>query len=484
MSAFNPLRTLESLAGYGRDQSLILNPLVLLAAAALVPAHAGPVILDHVTVIDGSGAVAKPDMRVEIRGSRIASITPSAKSSRKQRYTIDARGKYLIPGLWDFHVHTGQREIYLPLYIANGITGVRDMGGDLEVPTGYSSIRYVNLNLWRQAIEAGPLVGPRMILAGYLIDGYSWPGNVTVKTPEEGREAVAALQRIGVDFIKVKSDLSRASYFAIADEAKRRHLVLAGHVPNSVGAAEASAAGQKSIEHLNGIALGASADEPQLMAELESAVEAQDRDRYNRIEAQVDTSFNERKAASLFAKFARNRTWQVPTLVELRASVLGFSADQPRWKYMPETLRTQWRRQAGLHDVDASRHHFAALLRLTKKMADAGVEIIAGTDTANPSLVPGFSLHDELGLLVSAGLTPIQALQSATINPARYLGRQRDLGTIQVGKIADLVLLNSNPLDDIRHTQDIEAVIVNGRFLDRKTLDQMLHDVELAAASE
>jgi len=464
---------------------LAIATLLLPLAVASTQLAAAPIILDHVTIIDATGSAARPDMRVEISDHRIVSIAPSSTThGRIHGDVIDANGKYLIPGLWDFHVHTGQRDIYLPLYVANGITGIRDMGGDLEEPTGYSSARYVQLSQWREAIEGGTLIGPRMVLAGYQIDGYPWPGNVTVTNAQEGRQAVAALQRIGVDFIKVKSGLSRASYFAIADEAKRRGMILAGHVPTSVRVVEASAAGQKSVEHLNGIALASSASEAHFMGELASAFEARDRDRYNRVEAQAEASFDDRAAATSFATLVKNATWQVPTLVELRRSALGFSAGDSSWKYMPEMLRVEWRKEAGTRDGLGPQQHFAAALQLTKVMHDAGVPFIAGTDSANASLVPGFSLHQELILFVAAGFTPMQALQSATLNPARYLGRDQDLGTIEVGKVADLVLLDANPLDDIANTQRIHAVVVNGRYLDRTALDLMLHDVEVVAASK
>jgi imidazolonepropionase-like amidohydrolase len=462
---------------------LAIATLLLLLAVASAQLAAAPIVLDHVTIIDATGVAAKPNMRVEINDHRIVSIAPSS-AARPDNHgeVIDASGKYLIPGLWDFHVHTGQRDIYLPLYVANGITGVRDMGGDLEEPTGYSSARYVQLNQWREAIEDGTLIGPHMVLAGYQIDGYPWPGNVTVTTAQEGRQAVAALQRTGVDFIKVKSGLSRASYLAIAEEAKRRGMTLAGHVPTSVRVVEASAAGQKSVAHLNGIALASSANEARFMGEPASAFEARDRERYNRAETQAEASFDDRAATASFATLVKNSTWQVPTLVELRRSALGFSADDPHWKYMPEKLRVEWRKVAGLRSGSGPQQHFTAALHLTKKMHVAGGLFIAGTDSANASLVPGFSLHQELILLVAAGFTPMQALQSATLNPARYLGRDQDLGTIEVGKVADLVLLDANPLDDIANTQRIRAVVVNGRFFDRASLNLMLHDVEIAAS--
>ena len=463
----------------------LLVPAVTLAMTTVEVAQAqGPaaLVFDHVTVIDATGAPPRHDMRVRISDHRIVSIAPASTAvPAAAAMTIDAHGKYLIPGLWDFHVHTGRRDIYLPLYIANGVTGVRDMGGDLESPTGYGSARYVDLSLWREAIEQGTLLGPRMVLAGFLVDGYSWPGNITVITAQEGRQAVDVLHHLGVDFVKVKGDLSRDSYFAIADEARRQHMTLAGHVPAGVSAGEASTAGQKSIEHMNGIALASTSNEPALRTELELASQARDRDRYERALNEIERSYDGDAAARLFATLVKNRTWQVPTLVELRHDVLGFAVDDARWKFLPPSLREAWRQDAGVHNTDAAKARFAAILALTRKMHEAGVLILAGTDSANPSVVPGFSLHDELALLVEAGFTPMQALQAATVQPARYLGREPELGTIEVGQLADLVLLDANPLDDIANTRRIAAVVVDGRLIDRASLDTMLTNVEKLA---
>jgi Amidohydrolase family len=402
---------------------------------------------------------------------------------------VDASGKYLIPGLWDMHVHTGQREIFLPLYVANGITGVRDKGGDLEEPTGDLSARYVQLRLWREAIDRGSLVGPRLVIAGFLIDGYAWHGNVAAANAGEGRQAVDVLKQVGVDFIKVKSSLSRETYFAIADESRNQHIVFAGHVPDAVRAAEASDAGQKSIEHLTGIALGCSREESQIMEELAKAIAARDRTRYGRATARTTETFDKNTAMALFAELAKNRTWQVPTLVELKANALGGptsspgqspSMPDPRWRFLPAALRERWSKEQSPSDSEAGRNLFATEISLTRQMHKAGVPFMTGTDSANPLVLPGFGLHEELKLFVSAGFTPMEALQAATINPARYVGREADLGTIEPSKLADFVLLDANPLEDISNTQKIWAVVVNGRYLSRSDLDAMLAGVEKA----
>ena len=471
---------------------LSLSSLVV-AQSPTIPADK-PLILTHVTVIDATGSLAKPDMRVVIRDHKITAIDrTSAIVPREDGEIVDATGKFLIPGLWDMHVHTGRKDIFLPLYIANGVTGVRDMGGDIEDPSGeLSSLsgRYIQLSLWRTAIEEGSLLGPRLVIAGFLIDGFKWQGNIAATNAEEGRQAVDVLKKTGVDFVKVKSFLSKDAFLAIAAEARRQNMVLAGHVPDAVRVAEASEAGQKSIEHLTGIGVGCSAIERQLMDEKAQAFAARDRARYASIEPRAAATFDPTIATALFRTFVTNGTWQVPTLVELRRNALGDDStnpgqnspeDEPLRAYLPEPLRDWWSKNRSATASSGGQELFASELSLTQKMHKSGVLFLAGTDSPNPSILPGFALHDELKLLVSAGFSPMEALQTATLNPARYLGREKDLGTIETGKLADLVLLDANPLEDISNTQKIRAVIVNGRYLNRETLDAMLVGVQAAA---
>jgi imidazolonepropionase-like amidohydrolase len=473
--------------------TLLLFPSFLEAQSPSIPSTK-PLILTNVTVIDVTGSPPKPDMSVVIRNHRIAAIgRTSSVVPPKDSEIVDATGKFLIPGLWDMHVHTGRKDIFFPLYIANGVTSVRDMGGDIEDPSGeLSSLsgRYVQLSLWRAAIEEGSLLGPRLVIAGFLIDGFKWPGNIAATNAEEGRQAVDVLKKTGVDFVKVKSFLSKDTFLAIAAEARRQHMVLAGHVPDTVRVAEASNAGQKSIEHLTGIAVGCSAIERQLIDEKAQAFAARDRARYASIEPRAAATFDPTIATALFSRFVTNGTWQVPTLVELRRNALGDDStnpgqnspeDEPLWAYLPEPLRDWWSKNRSAATPSGGQELFASELSLTEKMHKSGVLFLAGTDTPNPSILPGFALHDELKLLVSAGFSPMEALQTATLNPARYLGKEKDLGTIETGKLADLVLLDANPLDDISNTRKIRAVIVDGRYLNRETLDAMLASVQAAA---
>jgi imidazolonepropionase-like amidohydrolase len=478
---------------------LLSLPLNVFAQVKQLP-HS--LVITHATVVDvaarDSKSALKSDQTVIIAGNLITAVGETGKVRIPQdAQVIDATGTFMIPGLWDMHVHTGDKETFLPLYLANGITGVRDMGGDLEVPTGNLSARFVQLKLWKEAIAEGTLLGPRIVAAGFMVDGAkpTWPGAIAVANETEGRQAVDVLQRLGVDFIKVYSRLSPEAYFAIADEAKRQHIPFAGHVPRAVSALEASDAGQKSIEHFTQVLLSCSTRENefrQQQVEWMALPIQQIRDLSRAQNRQILDTYSDEKATALFAHFRKNGTWQVPTLVVLRAS--GFKQidstiyDNPLIKYVPKTIRDKWNPDKIVYplaitpaELAERKESFQKDLALVSAMHRAGVEFMAGTDSANPYVVPGFSLHDELGLFVKAGLTPLEALQTATINAARFLGREKDLGTIEKGKLADLVLLDANPLADISNTKKINAVVVNGRILDRTTLDKMLADVEAEA---
>lgn len=461
---------------------LILLPAPLLAQ--LPPgAHSRPLVFTHVTVIDATGAPARPDMTVIIDGGRITEINRQA-ALPEDAQVINAAGKYLIPGLWDMHVHTPTRE-FVMLYVANGVTGVRDMFSPLP-----------QINQWRGQILSGALAGPHIIAAGPIVDGPKpiWPGSIAVGNEAEGRKAVQTVKSGGSDFVKVYSQLSRDAYFAIADEAKKQGIAFAGHVPTVVTVAEASDAGQKSVEHLTGITLGCSSAEAELMKEMKEKSEAEPGaflPTWVRLQSRSLATYDSARAEALFARLAKNGTWQTPTFTVLRALAFlddpAFTGD-PRMKYMPPFVRSFWNpknsptmKQLTAEDFASQKKLFARQLEMVGAMQRAGVGILAGTDTLNPYVFPGFSLHDELGLLVKAGLTPMQALQAATRNPAKYLDKLDSVGTVEKGKLADLVLLDADPLADISNTKKIAAVIVGGRLLDRAALDRMLAEVEAAA---
>ena len=442
-----------------------------------------PLVFTHVTVIDATGTPARPDMTVLITGDRITQIGKNLHLP-KDAQVVNARKQFLIPGLWDMHVHTATKD-FLSLYVANGITGVRDMFSPLT-----------QINQWRKQISEGTLIGPRIVAAGAIIDGPEpvWPGSFAVSNEAEGRKAVKAVKDGGSDFVKVYSLLPRDAYFAIADEAKKQGIPFAGHVPNSVTVAEASDAGQKSIEHLIGVSFACSSAEAQLMKELKERISVDRAPGFLtlvRLQAKSVDTYDSEKARALFSRLVKNGTWQVPTLTVLRANAFLDDpqfTDDLRVKYLPPSLRQAWNPQNNPFFKLSTAKDYANLKKLYRKeleivgeMQRAGVGILAGTDTPNPYVLPGFSLHDELALVVQAGLTPMEALQSATLNPARFLGMEKEMGTVQQGKVADLVLLEANPLEDIHNTQKINSVVVKGRLLDRKALDGLLAKAEAEA---
>jgi imidazolonepropionase-like amidohydrolase len=345
----------------------------------------------------------------------------------------------------------------------------------------------------RKQVREGKVLGPRIVAAGVIVDGPKavWPGSLEAGNAQEGRKAVRTLKEQGADFVMVYTKLPRDAYLAIADEAKKQGMAFAGHVPLSVSAAEASDVGQKSIEHITGVVLACSDQEDRLRAEESEALAGADnatiRTVMRRVATKARDSYSAKKAEALFARFKRNGTWQVPTLTVLRAIANlddpKFTAD-PRVKYLPPNVRAFWAAGNGgpkltAEDRAQMRQAYKKTTELVRAMHRAGVPMLAGTDVTNPYVFPGFSLHDELALLVDeAGFTPAEALRAATLDPARYLGQEKDLGAVEQGKLADLVLLEADPLADVHNTTKIVAVVVNGRLLEREALDRMLAEAE------
>lgn len=436
-----------------------------------------PLVLRNVTLIDMRSPAPQANTTVIVSDNRIANIGKNIKIP-KNAQVIDASGKVLIPGLWDMHVHlfnnvsgdgTNNKDAYFPLFIANGVTGVRDMWTDAD------DLRLVRE--WQAGLEAGNLIAPRIAPGSAIVDGVPTflPNMLGVATPDEARLAVRKLKAEGAGFIKVYWNLKPEVYRAIADEAKKLGIAFAGHVPFSMSAAQVSDAGQKSIEHLTGI--------------LENC--ATDDEKWRRVTKltpvlteELWATQDENKCRELFRRFAKNKTWQTPTAVLHRMMFLTdddyFRKDE-RLKYVNANERQFWLKRANQPrqvSRQTRQERFEKMLSTIRKMYQMGVPIMAGTDVGNEFLYPGFSLHDELELFVQAGLTSFEALQTATINPAKYLDAEKSLGTIEKGKFADLVLLEANPLENISNTRKINAVVINGKYLSKETLNKMLKDVE------
>jgi imidazolonepropionase-like amidohydrolase len=484
---------------------LAVASILALAASSLLWSCSRPakprysvLAITHVTLIDVTGSAPQSDMTVLLADRRIETIGPSSAISIPPGAQIfDATGKFLIPGLVDMHLHltgagepTGSREFFIPLLLANGITTVRDMGGYLE-----------SLVPLRKEIEEGKRLGPQIFFSGPYLDGNppSFQPALVVTNAVEASKDIHSLVYHGVNFIKVQSILSRITYFAIADICRREHLTFVGHVPDRVTAAEASDAGQRSIEHLTCVLRACSSDEPRMMRKQffnprNQQTPSQSHVRELAWQRELLRTYSDQKAAALIDKFIRNQTWQVPTLILLKEDAYPTRDSDPsldpRRKYIPRHVLEGWEKGTQARDKGTTPAEFELRKALLAKsiqfvgiMQAAGVRIMAGTDSAAPYVFPGSSLHDELALLVQAGLTPMQALQAATKNPAEFLGKLETQGTIEQGKFADLLLLDANPLDDVHNTQKIRAVILRGKVLDRSALDELLATEEKFAAA-
>jgi imidazolonepropionase-like amidohydrolase len=451
----------------------IIAPLAALLCAQWAVAAAQPRVdasISHVTVIDTVGGVVKPDQTVVIANGRIAAVGAAATTTVPAgTRVIDGRGKFLIPGLWDMHVHLlwePALEAGFPLCVANGVTGVRDM---------HTHVPFDQVQKWRREVEAGERVGPRFVFAGPIVDGRRpiWPGSVAAGDAATARKAVRDLKASRVDFVKVYEGLSREAYFAIADEAKNEGIPFAGHVPGAVTPAEASDAGQRSIEHLSHLL-----DYCQLKPGTRLRVFKDNRP--GAAARPDDFGYDDARGQALFAKFKANHTWHCPTLITAETTTFGREdriAKDPRRKYLAPSILAKVGFDDSGRDYDATLRFWREERKLFRRMHEAGVPLLAGTDAPVVRNVPGFTLHDELKALVDAGLTPLEALRAATMNPARFLGLEKEMGSIEVGKIADLVLLNADPIKDIGNTTRIDAVIVNARFYDRAAIDELLSDL-------
>lgn len=406
-----------------------LFPLLL---SEVLPAQTGsvvlPLVIRDVTVIDGTGAKPLPAMTVVIRNGRIAQLGEAARvKAPAGARLIDGRGKFLIPGLWDMHGHlTDAGEGALAQLIENGVTGVRDLGGDLEL-----------VQRWRRDIEQAKRVGPHIVAAGPMLDGptkSNW--HVSASNEAEARAMVRSIRQRGADFLKTHTRISREAFLAAVDEAKKLGMPVAVHLPQTLTTAEASDAGANSLEHVEMLVMSA------LMQQDSATKKRSDDERFS---AALE-SLSGDNGAALWARLVKNQTWYVPTMV---AYERGFVL----WSNKPTAMLK--RRPVHWKQID-----------IVGAMHKAGVKVLAGSDFSDWAGIPGVDLHNELALMVEAGFSPMEALQSATRLPAEFLGKTRDFGTVEVGKVADLVLLDADPMETISHTRKIRAVIVGGKYVD------------------
>jgi len=431
-------------------------------------------VITNVNIIDVKTGEIIPDRDVVIIGDSIGSIIAN-KSNRKYSAgkVIDGTDQYLIPGLWDMHVHHyWAYKDFSPLLIANGVTGVREMFGDLEAVK----------NL-RKKVEKGDIQGPDIITAGPIVDGSpaAWPGSDEAKTPEDGRKIVRKQIEQGVDFIKVYSLLEQDVFEAIADECNKLDISFGGHIPRKVKVEDAVKAGQKFIEHFNGMLEFTVKDRGYYFSVLRGEKKDSVLSSYTERQRFLAENYDSTRLEPLIKLLAENQVWIDPTSVVNR--VFGYLdqeefTNDERIYYMPEFAIRNWDPKQDWRlntrkpeDYEYERMWYRKGLEMMKPMLDGGVQFLAGTDYPNPYTYPGFSLHDELQIFVEeAGFSPLEALQTATINPAIFLKKEMELGTVAPGKRASLVLLNANPLEDINNTRNIAGVILRGAYLDGDAL--------------
>ena len=450
-----------------------------------------PIAFVDVTIIDVVRETATAGRTLLVHGGRITGAgAVDSVDLPPHALKVAAAGAFIMPALWDMHTHVYAVSplLDMPLYIAYGVTNVRDMNG-CPTPNDPFIACAAEKKRWTAEAVSGSRVGPRIMEStSFMANGPGMADRIAglprffdTATPDEAREFVRHQRAQGVDAIKVYDRLPRQAYFALVAEAKALGLGVVGHRPLAVGAIEAANAGQRSVEHARVLLHEAFPGSAALRSAAERGEWTEDRRRM------VD-EHDPAMANDIFAAFTSNETWYVPTHLTRWADAYAGDPsvrEDSLLRYLHPLMKWQW-----LEDIDATvardtterarqayRDFYRKGLELTGKAHAAGVGILTGTDY----ILAGADVHRELEQLVSAGLTPAAALRTATWNPAQYMRATADYGSVEVGKVADLLILDANPLQDIRHTQRIRAVVFNGNLYDRAALDR-LHAVVLERA--
>ncbi len=420
-------------------------------------------VVRGVTVLSPVDGSTRQGYSVLIEGDRVVGVVPDADADIEgDPRLVEGEGLFLMPGLWDLHTHLSMADPNAgPLMVTQGVTGARDLGGVLD-----------EIDALRDRILSGELIGPRMARAGPTLNGApNAPFHRVIDSPAAAREAVADLESRGVDFLKTHNATEREPYFALLDAASEAGLEVVGHIPTAVAPLEACERGQRSIDHI------ATLFEGTYTAGFGSEMEA-----FQSMDAWLADT-----APRVAECFARNETLFVPTLrtYEFRAHRAAIYDDPPEsWAYL--TAENQVAYREAMVPSDRDRNPVVIALReqlvevgqaFTKLLYDAGAPIGAGTDLAAGGLIPGMSLHEELALLVDAGLPEHAAIWAAARGPGERAGGEALTGRIESGAPADLVLLRENPFDGIEALSSIEAVVLRGRILDRLELDRILREL-------
>jgi imidazolonepropionase-like amidohydrolase len=450
--------------------------LILTSCAVSSRTAPADLVIRNVTVVDVEHGTLLRERTVVIREGVITGVLEAGDVAPPAARVIDGAGRFLIPGLWDMHVHfRGGEELadanraLLPLYIANGVTTVRDAGGDLTD----------HVLRWRAQVEAGSLIGPRILTSGPKLDGPTggWPGSIRLDSPAQVPAALDSLQRIGADYVKIyDGTISRDVFLAIIDEAERRGMIATGHMPYSVRFAEAVERGLDATEHLYYAFKGTAANEDSVTrAVIAREGTAQPLGFWGALSL-LQPRHDPMLAGAVYRSMAQYGTAVVPTLHIGRVLAWVDETDHAadtELRYIDPAIeatyagRVQSARRASA-DARRERRELQQLFTgMVPRMHAAGVTVLAGSDAgaSNSYVYPGFSLHAELAELVQAGLTPADALRSATLHAAAFMGRAGEYGQVRTGRRADLVLLERDPLADITATRDIAYVILGGRHV-------------------
>lgn len=457
--------------------------LILWCALAAIPAVATPLPARQRIAIVGVSVVDLVDDRstlprtVLIDDGRIVAVgDPRRLQIPADALRVDGKGRFLIPGLVDMHVHLFNgysrrppNEWAFPLFVANGVTAVREMNADAAA--------LARVRQWRHELEEGERLAPRVVAAGLAVRG---------TTPDDAARQVDAAAEAGADFIKVFSEIPPAHWLSVLEAAQRHSLPVAGHVPAQVHLLTA-ATRQAGNEHLMQTAEACSSSGQRVIDERRAATSQPTAAQRDAEESRVLQTFDRRRCRRVAAALAATGQVQVPTLVLAHAESARQGrapATDPRWRYLRADERLRWERLLADAAPDGlARQRWRTARRIVSAFDRAGVIVLAGTDAPMPEIFPGFSLHEELALLVDAGLSPRAALRAATLRPAQFLGLSASHGSVAVGKRADLVLLDADPTRDIRHTRRIHAVVLDGRLLRREALDALLEDAARSAAT-
>ncbi len=436
---------------------------------------ADSILIENTNIIDTAELELRLNVDILIRDSRIQFVRETGQMNvPNDAMIVDGSSKFVIPGLWDMHTHwTNENETYLGVFIANGVTGVRQMFGD--------DIHYN----WRTRQFNEDFIGPKTLIGTPLFDGVpKWsPLATEIPNAEVGRNLVREYRDKGVDFVKVYTYLNRETYLAIADESKKLGIAFVGHVPNSITDLEASDLGQKSLEHIPRLEYATSTT---AMATLD---QYRDLEMTNDLNLErlaiIRSGYGGEYTNTLFETFVKNDTWITPTLTVFRnlASLRERAEiEENNIQYFPIETTQYWNVDgiegalgiSGPEDYEWRQVQLDQYKLIVRDMHEAGVRLLAGTDNANPFVSPGFSLHDELKLFVDSGLSPLEALRTATYNPAEFMGKLDDYGTVSEGKRADLVILEADPQVDIENSKAIYGVILNGSLYEKTQLERVL----------